>query len=127
MQERTAEILKQKKEIENQRDQIAAQKKDITDSIVYASRIQQAVLPTEKFWPNRCPNILSFSNHAILSAEIFTDYPKRKANLYRSSRLYRPWGSGAFMSMLGMSFLNEIVLKVMSMNRRKFSMNCESM
>jgi ligand-binding sensor domain-containing protein/serine phosphatase RsbU (regulator of sigma subunit) len=44
--ERTIEIQEQKSEIERSRDEIAKYAKDITDSIKYAKRIQNAIFPT---------------------------------------------------------------------------------
>jgi ligand-binding sensor domain-containing protein/serine phosphatase RsbU (regulator of sigma subunit) len=44
--ERTVEIQEQKTEIERSRDEIAKYAKDITDSIKYANRIQQAIFPS---------------------------------------------------------------------------------
>jgi len=44
--ERTIEIQEQKSEIERSRDEIAQYAKDITDSIKYAKRIQNAIFPT---------------------------------------------------------------------------------
>ena len=44
--ERTVEIQEQKSEIERSRDEIAKYAKDITDSIKYAKRIQNAIFPT---------------------------------------------------------------------------------
>ena len=112
VQERTAEILKQKKEIENQRDQIAAQKKDITDSIVYASRIQQAVLPTEKILAEQVPeHFILFKPRDIVSGDFYWITQKGKRTYIVAADCTGHGVPGAFMSMLGMSFLNEIVLK----------------
>jgi len=112
VQERTAEILKQKKEIENQRDQIAAQKKDITDSIVYASRIQQAVLPTDKILSEQVPeHFILFKPRDIVSGDFYWITQKGKRTYIVAADCTGHGVPGAFMSMLGMSFLNEIVLK----------------
>lgn len=51
VRERTSEVVKQSKEIEKQKDLIQEKNRDITDSINYAKRIQQAILPSAKlFW-----------------------------------------------------------------------------
>ncbi len=44
----TKEIREQKKEVENQKEQIEEAHKEITDSIAYAKRIQNAILPAPK-------------------------------------------------------------------------------
>lgn len=48
VQERTVEINEQKTEIERSRDEIAKYAKDITDSIKYAKRIQNAIFPVQQ-------------------------------------------------------------------------------
>lgn len=112
VQERTAEILKQKKEIEIQRDQIAAQKKDITDSIVYASRIQQAVLPSEKILNEQLPDhFILFKPRDIVSGDFYWMSQKGHRIYVVAADCTGHGVPGAFMSMLGMSFLNEIVIK----------------
>jgi len=52
VEERTREIVEQKDEIARQRDVVTYQKKEITDSIHYAERIQRAVLPDDKVLKN---------------------------------------------------------------------------
>jgi len=56
VKERTAEVVKQKNEIEEQNqklqlayDEIGEKQKEILDSIHYAKRIQRSLLPTEKY------------------------------------------------------------------------------
>jgi len=87
------EIESQRDLVTKQRDHIELQKKEITDSINYAKRIQQAVLPTGEY----ANNILG--DHFILFK------PKDIADCTGHGV------PGAFMSMLGVSFLNEIVRK----------------
>lgn len=60
-------ILRQKEEVENQRNEIQVQhqeleekNKEITDSITYAKRIQNAILPMESFVTNSLPNSFIF-------------------------------------------------------------------
>ncbi len=105
------EISQQKEEIQLQRDEIAFQKQEIMDSIKYASRIQQAVLPPinvveeilkDKFFIfNRPRDIVSGDYYFITSI---------KNKLIVSAADCTGHGvPGAFMSLLGISFLNEIV------------------
>ena len=44
---RTAEVVMQKDQIEQHLYEISEQKREITDSIIYAKRIQTAALPVE--------------------------------------------------------------------------------
>ena len=53
--ERTAEIVRQKDEIVEKNTILEHQKKEIEDSIRYASRIQSAVIPSEKACRDICP------------------------------------------------------------------------
>lgn len=112
VKERTAEILKQKDEIETQRDQIIAQKKDITDSIRYASRIQRAVLPSEKVMRAGLPeHFVLFMPRDIVSGDFYWMTQKEHKIILVAADCTGHGVPGAFMSMLGMSFLNEIVTK----------------
>ena len=112
VKERTAEILKQKDELETQRDQIIAQKKDITDSIRYASRIQRAVLPSEKVMKEVLPDhFVLFKPRDIVSGDFYWMTQKDQKIILVAADCTGHGVPGAFMSMLGMSFLNEIVTK----------------
>jgi len=42
-------ITLQKQEVEKQKDLVEAKQKEIVDSIHYAKKIQQSLLPTEKY------------------------------------------------------------------------------
>jgi len=111
------EILNQKEEIEAQRDEIeiqrdtlAKQKKNITDSILYAQRIQQAVLPTPEVLKMALPeHFVLFKPRDIVSGDFY--WLKRINNLvvFAVADCTGHGVPGAFMSMLGVSFLNEIV------------------
>lgn len=54
--ERTAEVVKQKEELEQQKEIIEEKNKDITDSINYAKRIQDAILPPIELIKQKLPN-----------------------------------------------------------------------
>jgi serine phosphatase RsbU (regulator of sigma subunit) len=54
--ERTEEVENQKKQLSNQFDLLQERNKEITDSIVYAKRIQSAILPPEKLIKEKLPN-----------------------------------------------------------------------
>ena len=48
VKERTSEIAQQNKQLEIQKEEIQQKTQDIVDSIVYAKRIQETILPTER-------------------------------------------------------------------------------
>jgi len=52
---RNDEITRQKEEIRHQKDIVEEKNKEITDSITYAQRLQQAILPPEKLWLRHLP------------------------------------------------------------------------
>ncbi len=86
------------------------QKENITESIVYASRIQSAILPKEiEFIDSFSEHFVLFNPRDIVSGDF---YFMQKINQYSVIAAIDCTGHGvpgAFMSMLGMAFLNEIV------------------
>ena len=119
LQQQTEEILSQRDEIEKQRDtaekqrdEITIQKKEITDSILYASRIQNALLPPKKYIAD------SFTKHFILylprdivSGDYYWMYRKDNKAIIVAADCTGHGVPGAFMSMLGSAFLSEITAK----------------
>lgn len=104
-------LRKQKLEITHQKEIVEEQKKEITDSIRYALRIQSAILPS--------PEIVN-----DIGAELFVLYLPRdivSGDFYLFARLDENsiiicvadctghGVPGAFMSMLGMSLLSDII------------------
>ena len=113
---RTIEIQEQKEEIESQRDKmivqhdmILEQKEDITASINYASRIQNAVLPIkDHFDKSFSDHFILFKPRDIVSGDFYW-IAEDKDKLYFTAADCTGHGvPGAFMSMLGISSLNEI-------------------
>jgi serine phosphatase RsbU (regulator of sigma subunit) len=97
-------------EIEKQRDKIAEQNREITSSIVYAQRIQSAVLPDEEYTHNILPqHFILFKPRDIVSGDFYWMTEKGKYILISAADCTGHGVPGAFMSMLGVSLLNEIV------------------
>jgi serine phosphatase RsbU (regulator of sigma subunit) len=111
VRERTAEVVAQKDEIEKQRDQISDQKKGIEDSIHYASRIQRALLPGETTRSTLSEHFVLFKPRDIVSGDFYWMANIKNKTFVVAADCTGHGVPGAFMSMLGMSFLNEIVLK----------------
>ncbi|MFC2087913.1 tetratricopeptide repeat protein, partial [Bacteroidota bacterium] len=111
------EIQQQKEEIETQRDEIQAQrdlvmkqKEEITDSIHYALRIQRAVLPSAEYSEKVMPeNFILFKPRDIVSGDYYWITYKNDKLITVAADCTGHGVPGAFMSMLGVSFLNEIV------------------
>jgi serine phosphatase RsbU (regulator of sigma subunit) len=105
IKERTAEIRKQ-------RDQIADQKQSITDSIHYASRIQNAILPPNEFISKHLAEFfILFKPRDIVSGDFYWFTENESKVIITAADCTGHGVPGAFMSMLGISFLNEIVNK----------------
>jgi len=96
--ERTAEVVRQKEEL--------------TDSIEYASRIQRALLPSEKILFESLPkHFILFKPRDIVSGDFYWMTHKENKVFICAADCTGHGVPGAFMSMLGISFLNEIVVK----------------
>lgn len=114
VRKRTSEIVKQKEEIEKQKHLVDLRNKDITDSINYAQRIQQAILPVMDEIHAALPQgFILFLPRDIVSGDFFWF-----SNKYRDSHHFLFLAAvdctghgvpGAFMSMIGNTLLNEIV------------------
>jgi serine phosphatase RsbU (regulator of sigma subunit)/ligand-binding sensor domain-containing protein len=112
VRERTEEIERSKEQIEEQRDIAYRQKKEILDSISYAQKIQQAVLPSQQYVDDMLlEHFILYRPRDIVSGDF---YWMKKINNYIAVVAADCTGHGvpgAFMSMLGSSFLNEIVTR----------------
>jgi serine phosphatase RsbU (regulator of sigma subunit) len=113
------QVNDQKNEIEIQRDfvqkqneEISSQNKQITDSINYAKRIQTAVLPStsglDKLYPS---NFVLFQPKDIVSGDFYWFSSIPPYHIIVAADCTGHGVPGAFMSMLGVTMLNEIVNK----------------
>jgi ligand-binding sensor domain-containing protein/very-short-patch-repair endonuclease/serine phosphatase RsbU (regulator of sigma subunit) len=72
VQERTAEVVKQKEELVLQNEIIEEKNKDITDSINYAEKIQRAILPDPEKIKKALPeSFILFGPRDIVSGDFF--------------------------------------------------------
>ena len=91
---------------------ISLQKQQITDSIRYASRIQKAVLPPEEFVTRILPQHFILNKpRDIVSGDYYWTTQRKKESIIAVADCTGHGVPGAFMSMLGIAFLNEIVNK----------------
>lgn len=96
-------------EIKQQRDQIFQQKQEITDSIHYASRIQEAILPRDTMLSKLQDHFILFKPRDIVSGDYYWMTLKDSKTIVAAADCTGHGVPGAFMSMLGISFMNEIV------------------
>ncbi|WP_430932169.1 SpoIIE family protein phosphatase [Saccharicrinis sp. 156] len=122
--ERTREIAKQKEEIEDQKeeietqlelvirqkDTIEAQQQQILDSIRYAKRIQTAIMPPEDLLQNAfCDHFVLNNPRDIVSGDFYWNVKKDNKLFIAVADCTGHGVPGAFLSILGISYLNEIV------------------
>lgn len=99
-------------EIKHQRDQIFMQKQEITDSIHYAKRIQTAILPPDRILEkNLAEHFILYRPRDIVSGDYYWMTETGNKTIVLAADCTGHGVPGAFMSMLGVSFLNEIVNK----------------
>jgi serine phosphatase RsbU (regulator of sigma subunit) len=103
------EIEKQKDLAEAQRDQIAYQKKHITDSIMYAKRIQTALIPSLELFSDKLEHFVLYKPLAIVSGDFYWVSSQGSLQVIIAADCTGHGVPGAFMSMLGVTMLNEIV------------------
>jgi serine phosphatase RsbU (regulator of sigma subunit) len=116
LEEKNRTISMQKDEIEQQRDlaaaqrdQIAYQKKHITDSIEYAKRIQTALIPSLELFSDKLDHFVLYKPLAIVSGDFYWVSSYGSKQIIISADCTGHGVPGAFMSMLGVTLLNEIV------------------
>lgn len=104
------EIEAQRDEIETQRDQIFKQNDEITKSIVYAKRIQTAVMPSAQFTKSLlAKHFIFFRPRDIVSGDFYWMTERKGKVLIVAADCTGHGVPGAFMSMMGVSLLNDIV------------------
>ncbi|HEX2967988.1 MAG TPA: YfiR/HmsC family protein [Bacteroidales bacterium] len=116
LEEKNRTISAQKDEIEKQRDlaaaqrdQIAYQKKHITDSILYAKRIQTALIPSLELFSEKLEHFVLYKPLAIVSGDFYWVSSVGRMQVIICADCTGHGVPGAFMSMLGITMLNEIV------------------
>lgn len=105
-------LFKQIKKIRTANKLLAYQKKQITDSIEYASRIQTAILPPSDYIRKFIPeHFILYKPRDIVSGDFYWITHKDNKTIIAVVDCTGHGVPGAFMSMLGFAFLNEIVNK----------------
>jgi serine phosphatase RsbU (regulator of sigma subunit) len=98
---------------EKQQDEILAQKKALTDSIRYASRIQSALHPESKLFSKMFSDYFILNKPKdIVSGDFYWISAKEDKTVVAVADSTGHGVPGAFMSLLGMEFLEETVLNL---------------
>ena len=116
LEEKNKTISTQKDEIEKQRDlaaaqrdQIGYQKRHIEDSIMYAKRIQTALMPSIELFSDKLEHFVLYKPLAIVSGDFYWVSSQVNPQVIISADCTGHGVPGAFMSMLGVTLLNEII------------------
>ncbi|MCO6499284.1 MAG: SpoIIE family protein phosphatase [Vicingus serpentipes] len=103
VKERTEEVVQKSQEIERKN-------KDIIDSITYAKRIQDAILPTgEMFTDQLSQTFILFNPKDIVSGDFYWLTHKDDKSLFAAVDCTGHGVPGAFMSIVGYNLLDKIV------------------
>lgn len=110
VEERTAEVVRQKEEIESQRVKLEHLYNEVTDSIKYAKRIQEAILPPEAYVKNVLPNsFVLFKPKDIVSGDFYWVEKVGSKVFFAAVDCTGHGVPGAFMSIVGYNLLKQIV------------------
>ena len=111
-QKANSELQAKNKQVENAYQLIEQKNKEVYDSIRYAKRIQQAILQDQNEMNKNFPeHFLFFKPKDIVSGDFYWMREKRNYIYLAVADCTGHGVPGAFMSMLGISFLNEINAK----------------
>ncbi len=104
------EIMNINNELSQQKEIIEAKNKSITDSIVYAQRIQQAVSSMPDFLADyNIEHFMFYRPKEIVSGDFYWFFHEDNTVIAVAADCTGHGVPGAFMSMLGMSLFNKIV------------------
>ncbi len=116
IQDKSEELRQQKEEIETQRDELAHQNKQTHASIQYAHTIQQAILPDRKSIDEHFENFIIYKPKDVVSGDFYWFSQLQKAGKKSIERFVFAVADctghgvpGAFMSMIGSRILCEII------------------
>ncbi len=109
VEERTNEVVLQKEEISRQKERVTELYKDLTDSINYARRIQQAILPTEEvIEPMFRESFVFYRPRDIVSGDFYWFKQAGKRSIFACVDCTGHGVPGAFMSLVGHNLLNHV-------------------
>jgi ligand-binding sensor domain-containing protein/serine phosphatase RsbU (regulator of sigma subunit) len=107
---RTYELLEEKEKLQTAYSEIDEKNKDITDSIHYAKRIQQAILPSDTMWKQLLPeSFILYKPKAIVSGDFYWLEKWGNQTLVGAVDCTGHGVPGAFMSIVGHNILTQAV------------------
>lgn len=104
------QLISQKIEIESQNVALESKNREITDSIHYARNIQAASIPSEeRFNTYFTDSFVLYKPKDIVSGDFYWVYEREQVIYYVTADCTGHGVPGGFMTMLGLSFLEEII------------------
>ena len=98
-------------EVSKQKNELFDKNKNITDSILYAQRIQKALLTSRHYIKESIPEFFIVNKPKdIVSGDFYWAYRKDKDFYFMLADCTGHGVPGAFMSLLGISYLNELLI-----------------
>lgn len=105
-------VLERTREIAHQKELIEEKHLEITDSINYAQRIQSALMTNDEHWESISnDHFILFKPRDVVSGDFYWAYQNDEIAIWVAADCTGHGVPGAFMSMLGIGFLNEIVIE----------------
>lgn len=103
------ELARSYKEIKRQKEIVEKRNRDFMDSVVYARRIQEAILPDKESFGRRLGGAFVYSQpRDVVSGDFFWYFDKRKEVMAACADCTGHGVPGAFMSILGNNILGAI-------------------
>ena len=110
VKERTEEVIQQKNEIEHQREELQELYNDVTDSIKYAKRLQDSILPPDQYVKELFPDsFVYYRPKDIVSGDFYWAYNSEGKHMIAAVDCTGHGVPGAFMSLVGANGLNTAV------------------
>jgi serine phosphatase RsbU (regulator of sigma subunit) len=111
LEEKNIAITSQKEVIEEQKKTVEVKQKQIVDSINYAKRIQESILIPEQTIQQHLPNsFVLFLPRDIVSGDFYWFHQQDNQSIVVCADCTGHGVPGAFLSMVGSTLLNEIVV-----------------
>lgn len=108
--ERTEEVVRQKEEIQGKNQELEILYKQVTDSIHYAKRIQEAILPPNELFEQLMPNsFVLYKPKDIVSGDFYWLDKKGDSVYFAAVDCTGHGVPGAFMSIVGSNLLKDAV------------------
>lgn len=111
VKEKTAELVLEKEKIEQANELLNEKNQDITASIAYAKRIQNAVLPDANYINQKLNLFVLYKPRDIVSGDFYWYTETEKHHYIAVVDCTGHGVPGAFMSLLGSTFLDQVLIE----------------